>query len=107
GRGAGGTGGVLQVGHVVEAGPGVGPGLADLVGDRVGGDHARTLLGGQGAEEAAHPGGRGGGGEDRGGAAVGQHRVQAVAVAGLVRVEQGHGDGAGVDRGEETDDVVQ
>ena len=83
------------------------PGGADLVGHRVDGDDARTLLGRPAAEELAHALGRLGGGQDRRRLAVVEHGVQAADVAGLGRVEQRHRDAAGVERAEERDDVLE
>ena len=99
--------GVLQVGDVVGAEVRSGPAGAELVGDGVDGDGARTLAGGQLSEELPDPGSGFGRGEDDRRCAVAQDRVEAVVVARLIRVEQWHGDESGLDRGEERHDVVQ
>ena len=83
------------------------PGGADLVGHRVDGDDARTLLGGPAAEELAHALGGLGGGQDRRRVAVVEDGVQAADVAGLGRVEQRHRDAAGVEGAEERDEVFE
>ena len=83
------------------------PGGADVVGHGVDRDDAGALLGGAAAEELPHPLGGVGGGQDRGRLAVVEHRVQAADVPGLGRVEQRHGDAAGIQGAEEGDHVLQ
>ena len=107
GRDAGRTGGVLQVGDGVAFDVDRFPGGADLVGHRVDGDDARTLLGGPAAEELPHALGGLGGGQDRRRVAVVEHGVQAADVAGLGRVEQRYRDAAGIQRAEERDEVFE
>ncbi len=107
GRDAGRPGRVLQVGDGVGVDVDLLPGGADLVGHRVDGDDARTLLGGPAAEELAHALGGLGGGQDGRRLAVVEHRVQAADVAGLGRVEQRHRDAARVQGAVERDQVVE
>ena len=106
-RGAGGAGGVLQVGDGVLVGLGLLPGGGDLGGHRVDGDDAGPLLGRAGADELAHTFGGVGGGQDRRGGAVVEHGVQTADVTRLGGVEQRHRDPAGIQRAEEGDEVVQ
>ena len=86
-RGAGGAGGVLQIGDGVVAGRHGLPGGGDLGGHRVDGDDAWPLLGRPAAEELADPLGGVAGGQDRRRGAVVEHRVQPADVTRLGRVE--------------------
>ena len=106
-RDAGRAGGVLQIGDGVGSDIDLLPGGTDLVGYGVDRDHAGTLLGRPAAEELPHPLRRLGGGQDRRRVAVVEDGVQAPDVAGLARVEQRHGDPAGVERAEEGDEILQ
>ena len=101
------TRGVLQVGDGLSGDVDVFPGGADLVGHGVDRDDAGALLGGAAAEELPHPLGGVSGGQNRGRLAVIEHRVQPADVPGLGRVEQWHGDAAGVEGAEEGDHVLQ
>ncbi len=101
-------------GRVLQVGDGVlgdvldrHPGGADLVGHRVDGDDARTLLGRPAAEELADALGRLGGGQDGRRLAVVEHGVQAADVAGFRRVEQRHRDAARVERAVQRDHVLE
>ena len=80
---------------------------ADLVGHRVDGDDAGTLLGRPAAEELAHALGGLGGRQDGRRLAVVEHGVQAADVAGFRRVEQRHRDAARVERAEDRDHVLE
>ena len=106
-RRTGGTTGVLQVGHVVDAderGPEI---VCRSIGNLVDGDDRRAL-GQRGAvqegfDRLAGPRGR----QDRRGPGVPQRGVETLRVPGQLRREQGHRDRSGVERGEEAGDVVQ
>ncbi len=99
------TRGVLQVRHVVATHRRARPRLGERVRHPVHRDDARTLRRRDVFEEAPHTGSGGAGSEHHGGRAVAQHSVQAVGVAGLLRIEQRHSHQPGVHGGEEPDDV--
>ena len=92
---------------VVLAGDRGNPRCPDESRDGVDGDDARALLGRLVGEEIMDRLGRLGRRQDRGGLAVVEDGVQAVGVAGLIRRKQRHSHVAGVQRGEEADDVFE
>ncbi|PQM46228.1 hypothetical protein C1Y40_03595 [Mycobacterium talmoniae] len=106
GRGSGRARRVLQVGDVLGVQRHRGERRPHRIRDRVDGDDAGTSLRRQLAQEGPDGLGRGGGGEHDGGTRVGQHRVEALGVAGQLRCEQRDGDVSGVDGREKANDVV-
>ena len=107
GRNSGGPGGVLQIGNALVVGLHRFPRRTHLIRNRINRDDPGPFVRRPGPEELAHALGSLGGGQDRRRRAVVQHRVQAADVTGFGRVEQRHGDPAGVERSEECDEVLE
>jgi hypothetical protein len=104
--GTGGTGGVLQVGDAVGLQRRRHELVAHGVGHGVDGDHAGPPVAGQLAQEVADRLRGIGGRQDHRWQGVSEHGIQAFGMTGKLGREQRNGDGAGMDGGEEADDVL-